>query len=150
MSNEDIQGLGRWTYDSFRMSYLTTLPNTDLLVVAGCMKSPTSYILPRSCVPPPHALTASVLPWVEPELEKIRAWNVGNSVQLSDMSAQGVLEALLWLKIVFLQDMALLQLLHPSLPIFAHHVFSLLEWGAFAEEVRKVDAAAANEVSVQC
>ena len=65
------------------------------------------------------------------------------------MSTQGVLEALLWLKIVFLQDMALLQLLHPSLPIFAHHVFSLLEWGAFAEEVRKVDAAAANEVSVQ-
>ena len=66
------------------------------------------------------------------------------------MSAEGFLGAMVWLKIVFLQDMALLQHLHPALPVFTHQVFSLPEWSPFAEEVRSVDAAAANEVSDVC
>ena len=138
-------------FASARMSssYLTTLPYTALLVAAGFSISPTSNILPRSRVSPPNALTATVLPWAEPELEKITAWNLGNRKELSDMSAQGFLEALVWLKCVFLQDMALLQRLHPSLPIFTHPVFLLPEWAPFAQEVLKVDATAANEVGVE-
>ena len=66
------------------------------------------------------------------------------------MSAEGFLGALVWFKIVFLQDMALLQPLHPALPVFTHKVFSLPEWSPFAEEVRRVDNAAANEVSDMC
>ena len=147
-SNADIQGLGRWAYDAFRMSYLTNLPYAALLVAAGFRTSPKSYILPRSRVPPPLALTACILPWVAPELEKIKAWNRTANKLTSDTSAEGFLSALVWLKIVFLQDMALLQQLHPALPIFTHQVFSLPEWSPFAEKVQSVDTAAANEVSV--
>ena len=81
------------------------------------------------------------------ELEKIKAWNRTADSTNSDMSAEGCLEALTWLKIVFLQDMALLQVLHPNLPIFLHEVFTLLEWSPFSEKVRSVDTAAAHEVS---
>ena len=56
----------------------------------------------------------------------------------------------MWLNFFFLQDMALLQHLHSALPIFTHRVFSLPEWGPFAEKVQSVDTAAANEVSVTC
>ena len=51
------------------------------------------------------------------------------------------------MKIVVLQDMALLQVLHPDLPIFLHEVFTLPEWSPFAENVRTVDTAARHEVS---
>ena len=130
------------------MSYLTNLPYPALLVAAEFRTSLSSYVLPCSRVFPPLALTACILPWVAPELEKIKAWNRTANKYTSDMSAEGFLEALVWLKIVFLQDMALLQHLHPALPIFTHQVFSLPEWSPFAEKVQSVDIAAANEVSV--
>ena len=132
------------------MSYLTNLPYAALLVAAGFRISPNSYVLPRSRVPPPLVLTACILPRVAPELEKIKAWNRTADKLTSDTSAEGFLQALVWLKIVFLQDMALLQHLHPALPIFTHQVFSLPEWSPFAEQVRSVHTAAANEVSLIC
>ena len=144
--NADIQGLGRWAHDAFRMSYLTNLPTPALLVASGFQRSPCSYVLPRSRVPPPLALTAKVLPWVAPELEKIKAWNRTADSTNSDKSAEGCLEALTWLKVVFLQDMALLEVSHPDLPIFLHEVFRLPEWSPFAEKVRSVVTAAAHEV----
>ena len=149
-SNDDIQGLGRWAHDCFRLSYLIDLPYMALLIAAGAQNSPTSYVLPRSRVPPPLALTTCILPWVVPELDKISAWNVTANKDECDMSAEGFLKAMVWLKIVFLQDMALLQHLHPTLSVFTHQVFHLPEWSPFAEEVRSVDAAPANEVSDVC
>ena len=145
-SNADIQSPGRWAHDAFRMSYLTNLPTPALLVAVGFQRSPCSYVLPRSRVPLPLALTAKVLSWVASELGKIKAWNRTADSTTSDMSAEGCLEALTWLKVVFLQDMALLQVLHPDLLVFLHEVFTLPEWGPFAEKVRNVDTAAAHEV----
>ena len=147
-SNHEIQGLGRWAYDAFRMSYLTNLPHPALLVAARYSISPTSYVLLRSRVPPPPALIAVILPWVELELGKTRASNLTRSKETCDLSAVGFLETLVWLKCVFLQDMAVLQKVHPSLPIFTHDVFSLPEWGLFSEDVQKVETAAIAEVNV--
>ena len=123
-SNHEIQGLGRWAYDAFRMSYLTNLPHPALLVAAGYSISPTSYVLPRSRVPPPPALIAVILPWVEPELGKARASNLTRSKETCDLSAVGFLETLVWLKCVFLQDRRCSKNfthLYPSLPTTFFH-----------------------------
>ena len=148
VSNEDIQGLGRWAYDSFRMSYLTTLPYKVLLVAAGFMTSVKGYLLPKSRVVPPTSLTNAVLPWVEPELRKVIAKNRVSDKANSDLSAQGFLESLIWMKTVFLHDMAVLSKTEngKTLPIMNHPVFSLPEWAPFCEEVRATIRAVADEV----
>ena len=122
------------------------VPKTRKLT--GFRNSRTSNILSRSCVSPPIALIAITLPWVGPELEKAWANNLTRSEETCDLSDVRFFEALVWLKCVFLQDMALLQRLHPSTPVFTYDVFSVPEWGPFSEEVQRVKAAAITEVSV--
>ena len=82
-----------------------------------------------------NVLTANILLWVEPELEKIKAHNRAHDRDACDMSAEGFFEAVIRLLCVFLQDMALIQHLHPTVPISAHNVSTLREKRPFLKKL---------------
>ena len=140
-TDDQIKGLGRWDKNQFKMSYLTGIPFGALLMAAGYSDHVRHHHLPRSTVIPPKALTDAVLPWVEHDHQVVAARNKSSTNKDDrDMSVEGFLETLLWLKVVFLQDMALLCEKNPSLPVINHEVFKFAEWIPFAEEVRRVVA----------
>lgn len=75
----EIQGLGRWTYAQFDMSYLTTLPTKALIIQSGFTKDwmdrrPLSqvYVIARSRVRPPEELIQMVFPWLDGALAAIK------------------------------------------------------------------------------
>ena len=67
-----------------------------------------------------------------------------------DQAAKNFLDCLMWLKVVYLQDMALLQGIYPNLPVFqAHQVFQHPEWATFSNEVKAaVDAHEVNKLII--
>lgn len=75
----EIQGLGRWTYAQFDVSYLTTLPLKALLIQAGFNKDwmdrrllSQTYVIPRSRVRPPEELIQMVFPWLDDALAFVK------------------------------------------------------------------------------
>ena len=83
------------------MSYLTTLPYRALLIAAGFSECAESYKLPRARVIPPTVLLDAILPWAELELQSITARNlVCEDANVVDLSAEGFLKAVVWLKTV--------------------------------------------------
>lgn len=137
----EIRHLGHWNKEAVNTSYLLKVATKPLLVAAGYDTRLNSYILPRSRVTPPTSLIDEVLPWVAEELRKVEVLNQHPNVKMHDISAKNFLDNLMWLKTVFLQDMAILTLQYPGLPIFDHPVFSLPEWGPFSREVQEIVAA---------
>ena len=86
----------------------------------------SSQVLSRLRVIAPQELTDAVHPWVEVELEKIKSHNRAmDDPDDRDMSTEGFLETMVWLKVVFLQDMAILGVQFPKFPILTHPVFKL-------------------------
>ena len=142
----DIEMLGHWNKTNMQMSYLRKTPHEPLLVAAGFTTSPNSYNLPRSRVIPPTCLSDLVLPWVATDVEAVEGINRLNKKNIKDEAAKNFLDCLMWLKIVYLQDMALLQGVYPNLPVFkAHLVFQHPEWSIFSRQVKA--AADAHEVN---
>ena len=137
----EIRHLGHWNKEAVNTSYLLIVATKPLLVAAGYDTRLNSYVLPRSRVTPPTSLTDVVLPWVAEELRKVEVLNQHANVKVHDISAKNFLECLLWLKTVFLQDMAILTLQFPGLPIFDHPVFNMPEWAPFSREVQEIVAA---------
>ena len=121
---------------------------SPLLVAAGFTTSPNSYNLPRSCVTPPACLADLVLPWVATDLEMVEGINRMKNKNTQDVAVNNFLDCLMWLKIVYLLDMALLQGIYPNLPVFkAHLVFQHPEWADFSRQVKAaVDAHEANNI----
>ena len=133
----DIEMLGHWNKTNMQMSYLRKTPHEPLLVAAGFTTSSNSYNVPRSRIIPPACLADLVLPWVAADLEMVEGINRGNNKTTQDTAAKNFLDCLMWLKVVYLQDMALLQGNYPNLPVFkAHSVFQHPEWAIFSREVK--------------
>ena len=144
----DIEMLGHWNKTNLGMSYLRKTPHEPLLVAADFTTSPNSYNVPRSRVVPPACLADLVLPWVATDLEMVEGINRMKNKNTQDAAAKNFLNFLMWLKIVYLQDMALLQGIYPNLPVFkAHLVFQHPEWADFSRQVKAaVDAHEVNNI----
>ena len=140
-STAEIRHLGHWNKEAVNKSYLLKVATKPLLVAAGYDTRLNSYILPRSRVTPPTSLTDSVLPWVAEDLRKVEILCKNPNVKIHDHSAKNFLENLMWLKVVFLQDSAILQQQYPEFPVFHHAVFRSPEWAPFAQEVQEIVAA---------
>jgi hypothetical protein len=107
-------------------------------IVAGFSQKSGHYHLPRATVLPPRSLTTQIWPWIDEELTKYRSVDTSlDSDIILDASARQFLELMEWLRIVFLQDAAILQASSPGSPLWRHAVFSLPDWEIFAGDVVK-------------
>ena len=90
---------------------------------------------------PPPELLQKIWPWVEEWEERFRkrslrkTWEEGG-LDEDDVARQGFLALLCHLRVVLLQDLAVLQPDYPDLPFFQHEVFSMPSWIPYSEVVR--------------
>jgi hypothetical protein len=95
-------------------SYLTGLPLQFLRSMAGFGVKPGKFFLPRANYTPPVSLQQLVFPWVEPWRGRItlskqgKSWGEGGLDQ-EDLALEGFIVLMDYLRVVFLQDMAVLQ-----------------------------------------
>ncbi|RKK30564.1 hypothetical protein BFJ67_g15682, partial [Fusarium oxysporum f. sp. cepae] len=115
----------------------------------GFSASPGDYFLARAANEPPYVLQKQLWPWIEewePRFEaraRRQCWAEGG-LDDDDLAADGFLKLMRRLRIVLLQDLAVLQPRYPSLPFFAYAPFNGSEWDEFAVAVRS-DAVGATE-----
>jgi hypothetical protein len=144
-----ISQAGRWNQSVLCQAYLTHLPREFMRVVAGFSTSSGDYFLARAAHEPPHALQKQLWPWIEEWEPRFEArarrcsWAQGG-LDEDDLAADGFLKLLRHLRIVLLQDLAVLQPRYPALPFFAHAPFYGPEWDDFASLVQ-ADAAGPSE-----
>ena len=97
------------------LAYLTHLPVKFLRKVAGFYGTHGDYFLGRAQLSPPKSLLAQVWPWIEGWRERLDA--LGHSgrpgaeggLDDDDTAAEGFLSLLTHLRVVLLQDLAVLQ-----------------------------------------
>lgn len=122
-------------------AYLSHLPKKFMRRVAGFTSEEGGYFLPRAQVVPPPELLQKIWPWVEEWEERFRkrslrkTWEEGG-LDEDDVAGQGFLALLCHLRVVLLQDLAVLQPDYPDLPFFQHEVFSMPSWIPYSEVVR--------------
>jgi hypothetical protein len=127
--------------DAMSVAYLTGLPIKFLRTMAGFEARPGSFYLARATHQPPDALLREVWPWVEEWEERVRLrgegrnWENGGLDQ-DDVAAKKFLQLLRYLRVVLLQDLAVLQPRFPGLPHFGSPLFSRPEWREFAAVVQ--------------
>jgi Centromere DNA-binding protein complex CBF3 subunit, domain 2 len=122
-------------------AYLSHLPKKFLRRVAGFTSDEGGYFLPRAQAAPPPELLEKIWPWVEEWEERFRkrslrkTWEEGG-LDEDDVAGQGFLAVLRHLRVVLLQDLAVLQPDYPDLPFFQHEVFRMPSWASYSEVVR--------------
>jgi len=132
-----ISQAGRWNQSVLCQAYLTHLPREFLRIVAGFSSSSGDYYLARAAHEPPYTLQKQLWPWIEEWEPRFEArarrcsWAQGG-LDEDDLAADGFLKLLRHLRVVLLQDLAVLQPRYPGLPFFAHAPFSMPEWKDYA------------------
>lgn len=108
-----ISRAGRWDTSSVANAYLTGLPRKFLRTVAG-FSSQGAYFLRRAAFCPSLLLQQQLWPWVEPWEERFRRraekkrWKDGG-LDEDDMAGEGFIKLMKYLRVVLLQDLAVLQ-----------------------------------------
>jgi hypothetical protein len=132
-----ISQAGRWNQSVLCQAYLTHLPREFLRIVAGFSSSSGDYYLARAAHEPSYTLQKQLWPWIEEWEPRFEArarrcsWAQGG-LDEDDLAADGFLKLLRHLRVVLLQDLAVLQPRYPGLPFFAHAPFSTPEWKDYA------------------
>ncbi|XP_044715448.1 centromere DNA-binding protein complex CBF3 subunit [Hirsutella rhossiliensis] len=146
-----ISQAGRWNQSVLCQAYLTHLPRQFMRIVAGF--SASRGLLPRACGSrTPYVLQKQLWPWIEVGTRfearaRRQCWAEGG-LDDDDLAADGFLKLMRRLRIVLLQDLAVLQLRYPSLPFFAYAPFGGPEWDEFAVAVRSTAVGAMEPVSL--
>jgi hypothetical protein len=109
-SKAAIQRLGRWNNSALTSNYLTHLPREALRTLAGFTKDAGQFYLVRSTVMPPEELLVKVFPRVDYWLERISK----EEVLESSTAADGFLNLLVQMRVVFLQDSVILKQKFPD------------------------------------
>jgi hypothetical protein len=137
-----ISQAGRWNSSVLVKAYLTHLPRQFIRIVAGFSANAGDYFLPRAdTVDVPILLQQQIWPWLE-EWEarfearaKKKRWAEGG-LDSDDLAADGFVKLLRHLRLVLLQDLAILQPRFPSLPFFSHPPFYGPLWDRYAVAVQ--------------
>lgn len=144
-----ISQAGRWNQSVLCQAYLTHLPREFMRIVAGFSRTAGDYFLARAAHWPPYDLQKQLWPWVEEwELRfearaQRRTW-VQGGLDEDDLAADGFLKLVRHLRVVLLQDLALLQARYPGLPFYNYPPFYGPAWDEYALRVR-ADAEDASE-----
>lgn len=137
-------------------NYLSFLPQKFMRVIAGFYKGGGQYFLRRAGVPVPQALQSMVWRDLDDWQHRFRKHNEGiassyqtGGIDELDMAAQGFVELLIQLRIIFLQDSAVLICKHPDHTMWRHPVFQHPEWSIFASQVRIAEAEKEEPMDIQ-
>ncbi len=141
-----ISQAGRWNQSTLVKAYLTHLPRQFMRVVAGFSGSSGDYFLARAAYDPPYVLQKQLWPWIEEWEARFDArarrqrWAQGG-LDDDHLAADGFVKLLRRLRIILLQDLAILQPRYPSLPFFNYAPFYGPDWDEFALVARSHTAA---------
>lgn len=144
-----ISRAGRWQHDAMTNVYLTALPIKFMRVTAGFSAAGGDYLLPRAGIVPPVPLQFMVWPWVEQWELRFRRraqkknWSQGGLDQ-TDQAGHNFIKLLLHLRVVLLQDLAVLQPAFPDLPLFSDPLFQSERWLQFSGLVQTTCQEAAD------
>lgn len=137
-------------------NYLSFLPQKFMRVIAGFYKDGGQFFLQRGGVPVPESLQKMVWKDLEDWKQRFRKHSEGTafSYQMGgidelDMAAQGFVELLIQLRIIFLQDAALLINKYPKHTMWTHAVFHHPEWAPFASQVQLAENNLEEPMDVQ-
>lgn len=136
-----ISQAGCWNQRVLCQAYLTHLPHQFMRTVAGFSELPGDYFLARAVQEPPATLQRRLWPWIEEWELRFEArarccqWAQGG-LDDDDLAGDGFLKLMRRLRIVLLQDLAVLQPQFPSLPFFSYAPFHGNEWEGFARTVQ--------------
>ena len=126
---------GGWENSALVTSYLLRLPRQYMRSVAGFGSTAGSYHLKRAVPKPSDSLLQHILPWVDVATLAYAS----NKILPADLAGREFLGLLRELRVVFLQDSAILQPLYPGLGLWRHAVFNHPEWYDFAAAVRRCE-----------
>lgn len=104
--------------------------------VAGFGTTPGNYYLKRGVATPPESLQRKIWPWIEGAVAAYAAGKIPNP----DLAGMQFLELLKELRVVLLQDAAILIKPFPEMLVWRHPVFADPDWTAFAEQVLQNEA----------
>ena len=113
--------------------YLSGLPREFIRTMAGFRRQGSFYCA-RADVVLPQEVSQHVFPDVEGWLACFDGVEGCETLE-SDLAGQGFLKLLQELRIIFLQDSAILRLMFPSHPVWEHPLFETPAYQAFAAEV---------------
>jgi hypothetical protein len=136
-----ISQAGRWNQSVLCQAYLTHLPRQFMRIAAGFSGASGDYYLTRAAFEPPDTLQRQLWPWIEEWEARFEArarrcrWAQGG-LDEDDLAGDGFLKLMRRLRIVLLQDLAVLQPRFPSLPFFSYPPFYGPEWDEFAYTVQ--------------
>ena len=142
---EDCRVFGRWNKSatSFDKNYAWDLPTGPLLAVAGFNpRYPAEYDVPRAYDDPQlaeggkfHRMLLKVFPWLDEEIKAAALRERGAKAGETDVTLGKFLEYLVQMRLVFLQDSAVLQDIYPTLCSFDHPVFQDEAWPEYKQSV---------------
>ncbi|KAE8262475.1 hypothetical protein A4X09_0g7453, partial [Tilletia walkeri] len=130
-SESSIRIHGRWTAsgDQLIERYLTGIAVQPVRALSGFSISGGDHYLPRTLLDPPNDLARKLWPQVDEAETAVRARQAAGGEK--DEAALAFLEMMRWLRLVLLQDAALLSTTYPSLPIWSMEPFTSTEFHAF-------------------
>lgn len=140
-----IRRAGGWESGALNTSYLSRLPRNFMRVVAGHPTIAHAYFLKRGAAQPPRSLTSLVWPWADQALAMYRAGQIKNP----DLTGKFFCELLKSLRIVLLQDAAILSSSFPNYGLWDHPVFRHPDWTPFVRDVLGHEATVDDPLDVQ-
>ncbi|KAG2211043.1 hypothetical protein INT45_001099 [Circinella minor] len=113
---------------SMERHYLMKLSRASIRAVNGFPTGKGRYWLPRALVQPEESLQRKIFPEVDDWLSKVESENDAKR----SISAQGFLRLMKTMRVVILQDAAVLREQYPTHPMFNHPIFQGQDFLLFA------------------
>ncbi|KAE8217270.1 hypothetical protein CF319_g8604 [Tilletia indica] len=147
-SEESIRMHGRWTAggDQLIERYLTGIAVAPVRALAGFSAEGGDYYLPRTLLEPPASLSDQLWPQATREEANVRERHANGGQ--TDQAALSFLELIKWLRIVLLQDAALLSTAYPLLPLWSMPPFSSPAFDQFRRDLTSTIKDTVNPVEV--
>ncbi|KAE8226620.1 hypothetical protein CF326_g7676 [Tilletia indica] len=147
-SEASIRIHGRWTAggDQLIERYLTGIAVAPVRALAGFCAEGGDYYLPRTLLEPPASLSDQLWPQATREEAKVRERHANGGQ--TDQGALSFLELIKWLRVVLLQDAALLSTAYPLLPLWSMPPFSSPAFDHFRRDLTSTIKDTVNPVEV--
>jgi hypothetical protein len=128
---DEIRRAGRWNHDQMTGCYLNSLPRRFMRRMAGHPEQMGCFEIRRASIEPPEEL----LHLIWPELDQWKGKFGSLDDQIHDLSASGLVDLLVYLRVVILQDSVILRRQSPDNMIWSHPVFCHASYHTYAKQL---------------
>ncbi|KAF5324667.1 hypothetical protein D9611_004415 [Ephemerocybe angulata] len=133
---DGTKSLGNWSQSgSFRACYNRVLPTDAMLALAGFNgERKDSYYIARDELKPPEQLVSAIFPWIEEEEVAYRSRLEDHGPDARDNALVYFLSLLRILRVILVQDLAVMAARHPDLFVLRFSPFNTEAFRNFARE----------------